>query len=381
MDAFYNACRTGDLNTVVNMVAEGVDTQKRDQNKALLPIEIASYYGNINIVEYFISIKLPIADSLYWTAHQGWNDLVKYLLSLSDCVNINYVYGNSDRTPLHAACSQKNIDTVELLLQAGAIVNVADKYGNTPLHIASGSDVTNLHIMNQLIIYGVDINSSNNDGYTALHLLCDRLYNHAVGLDLLINIGAHINTINYKQETPLATAVRLSHIETIITLLVAGADPNYSYNDRTILITACVYGNCKVVELLLIHGADPNLASCGGCNPLHTAIKQGNEAIVQILLEKGANPNNKNSVGNSALYNAVAKKRTDIMKLLLDFGADVNIKNDKGFTPLINAAINNSLDAVEMLLAFGADVSIVCANGKSAFSYTEREKIRNLVSF
>jgi ankyrin repeat protein len=60
--------------------------------------------------------------------------VVELLLKSGADVDVTNAYG---QTPLHAACSHGNIDTVQALLGSGALVSVTDMYRNTPLHVAS----------------------------------------------------------------------------------------------------------------------------------------------------------------------------------------------------------------------------------------------------
>ncbi|PIA17720.1 ankyrin, partial [Coemansia reversa NRRL 1564] len=54
---------------------------------------------------------------------------------------------SSGRTPLHVACSNRNMVTAFTLLHMGAPVNVVDNLGNTPLTLAAISGSANIVLM------------------------------------------------------------------------------------------------------------------------------------------------------------------------------------------------------------------------------------------
>jgi ankyrin repeat protein len=79
-----------------------------------------------------------------------------------------------------AAWHAKNIETIRILLKAGADVNGRDELGNTPLHYAvsransghAGADKM-LAFITALLTAGADPNARNERGITALSILED----------------------------------------------------------------------------------------------------------------------------------------------------------------------------------------------------------------
>jgi len=70
-------------------------------------------------------------------ACRGSNQLIDILLSSG--AEINASVGLSSRTALMCAVEWKHIETVKLLIEAGADLEMADKQGNTPLMIAKSN--------------------------------------------------------------------------------------------------------------------------------------------------------------------------------------------------------------------------------------------------
>ena len=67
------------------------------------------------------------------------------------------------------ATEYKNNDVINLLIKAGADINIADKSESTPLHYAALNN--NIGIMRRLIKAGADLNKMNDSGKTPLECL------------------------------------------------------------------------------------------------------------------------------------------------------------------------------------------------------------------
>jgi ankyrin repeat protein len=73
--------------------------------------------------------------------HRGHKDLVETLLREGAEVNLAkplYLGKYKSWTPLHMACLMGHTEIVAMLIDAGALLEKAMHFGNTPLHIASG---------------------------------------------------------------------------------------------------------------------------------------------------------------------------------------------------------------------------------------------------
>lgn len=104
--------------------------------------------------------------------------------------------------------------------------------------------------------------------------------------------------------TPLHIAIEFQHVDTIHALLMAGANPNNTWNENRDM-------------------------------PLHTAVAQGNDQAVEALLQAKADPNAEDSWGRVPLVVAAvcAKQPTaDVAVLLLDANARQGATDRSGKT-------------------------------------------------
>lgn len=207
-----------------------------------------------------------------------------------------------------------------------------------------------------LLNAGVDVNTPQTDGATALHWAAH--WDDEATADLLLAAGSAVNAANELGATPLWLA--------------------------------CLNASPAMVNTLLKAGANPNLVLPSGETPLMTAALSGHPEIVNALLSKGAEVDQREgSQGQTALMWAVAAGHAPVVRLLIEFGANIHARSDVrrrrigtelggydaaaareidkgGFTPLLFATQQGTLESVKLLIAAGADVNETAPEGISA---------------
>ena len=175
--------------------------------------------------------------------------------------------------------------------------------------------------------------------------------------------------------TPLACAVKDSHINIVHVLLEAGADPSIPIESgHSALHLAAVVGQVDIVKDILTFHSDPDIldARAGPWEgtPLAHAVKKSHADVVHELLEAGADPRIATEEGNSALHLAAIQGRADIVKDILRLRVVEDILNSKGgvsqATPLAYAVNYSHTDVVHLLLEAGADPRVTTNAGDSA---------------
>ena len=148
----------------------------------------------------------------------------------------------------------------------------------------------------------------------------------------------------------------------------------------------------ETVKFLIDHGADVNIKTPAGHTPLAIATEFSNSKssleTVKLLLLSGANVNAQSNRGSTALLYAArfsnSKSSLETIKLLLDYGADINISDTNGYTALIIAVLfsntTSSPETVEFLLEHGADVFHRNNENNSAIDYCPKQECRELIS-
>ncbi|NIZ61738.1 hypothetical protein DL239_12230 [Sedimentitalea sp. CY04] len=111
------------------------------------------------------------------------------------------------------------VDTVQQMLDQGALVTATDSAGKTPLHwVAQASP----DIVDVLIAAGGDVNAKDDLGRSAFHFTSATASPEIV--TLFIQAGADVNGRTASDWTPLHGAAKFGSPENIRVLIEAGAD-------------------------------------------------------------------------------------------------------------------------------------------------------------
>lgn len=126
-----------------------------------------------------------------------------------------------------------------------------DSSCTTSLHYAARKDLpVNERIVCRLLDLGANINESNLDDETPLHLASTRGSTNIV--EMLISRGAQINDIEDMGNTPLHLACRFGHFKAAEVLLKAGADREIKNEDGlTAFEKARMHGHQGLVDDLI----------------------------------------------------------------------------------------------------------------------------------
>jgi len=146
----------------------------------------------------------------------------------------------------------------------------------------------------------------------------------------LLARGININTRNAGGETALRIASINNDLPVARFLLEKGADPNMAdIHGRSPLSRAAGEGFNALLKLLLTApGIDVDAQKKDGDTALRLAVVHNQLECTRLLLEAGANPNIQNGDGNTPLIRAAAQGYTEITKVLLEHGANPHIRNN-----------------------------------------------------
>lgn len=186
-------------------------------------------------------------------------------------------------------------------------------------------------------------------------------------LDQILQSGVDINSKDVNGKTALQLAVENANSHMFLELTKKGA--KFDVKDslgQTPLITASREGDVIIVNFLLQNGARLDVANQYGETALHKAAERGHEEVVSLLLFSAKEPKSdfidiKNRSGRTALMLAARWGHKEIVAKLLDAGADINLQDINSYTALHFAATNGYDETISLLL------------GKNAKSLTSSE--------
>lgn len=227
------------INALIRFFLSQPDIDRNLQNhKGYTPLMYACYNNNIDVsrilIEYDVEINLTNhanCTALMMACNNRCHDTVKLLLKYGAEVNVQETINGE--TALTLACKfYYDYDIIKMLLEKGAVVNVVNKKGETPLILSCftnniknirllvdhGADINvhdpafhgytplmivllnfNYYLANYFIQHQVDLNMVNEEGESALILTC-RHYNK-YGSELLIESGIDVKLKDKKGRT------------------------------------------------------------------------------------------------------------------------------------------------------------------------------------
>ncbi|MHC1760154.1 MAG: ankyrin repeat domain-containing protein [Negativicutes bacterium] len=177
----------------------------------------------------------------------------------------NYLQSRSDAPFNRVIRKSKSTAIVQCFIANGVDVNFrADGNGTYPSALATAISERRLDIIEMLLNAGADPNLSFDGEILKDHKIYD----------------IHGVTIAF-------WAVRADEpIDLNILKLLIGKGANINIADsmgNTPLITACELGKLESVKILLANGANPNQANLKAEKPMDLAMKSGNQALIDLL--------------------------------------------------------------------------------------------------
>jgi ankyrin repeat protein len=272
------------------------------------PMGTAIHWGNAPVVTALLALGVTATTQSLARA-VVFPDIVRVLLAAGvPPGGLVKLLNEADTvTPLMAAAEASAVDSVRLLLAAGASVHDSNEQGSTALMYAfldaCSDDVP--RVVEALLAAGASVTARNLDGHTPLHSLARycaaQPWAAAVARKLLAS-GADASATNNAGETPIECVPdrRSARDGELYALLLAAANEK-----RGVTVLMRAVERCDVARAAEIVGACPTPASraqllacvdAHGATALHRACSRHREdedaamALAEVLLGAGADP-------------------------------------------------------------------------------------------
>ena len=305
------------------------------------------------------------------------------------------------RTALLLGCFYRQMDSVKVLLEAGADPGIVDEESFSCVHAAIDGrcskdtlqalvsayidgrrkDGTNALLsacrtgQSESVIFllkaGANVNITNADGNTCLHAAVHGNCSKAL-LQNIIEQGLNVNIVNKREETALRLACASAQAESVHLLLEKGANPNISDGDGFTSLHAAIYGYCsnETLQEIISHNAHLDAQNTNGETALWLACAYRQQDSIRILLDAGCNTNITNNNGETSLYAALfGNCSKPIVQAIIDHGAVVNAANKHNETPLMIAFGRGKIDFINVLLRAGANPNNIDAVGNACLHH------------
>jgi ankyrin repeat protein len=284
---------------------DDVDTPVDDTGRSMLMYAVsAGVVGSVEIAGILIAAKADVnrrdaSGRPVWDFAPTWGlgsvEIWSALLRAGLDVKAR---GAKNETPLLSVCAgyvspatnqafrESRRAIVQLLLDAGAEIDAADQYGDTPLQAAAAAG--NIEVVKLLVKAGADRKAAHGGGRSALFEGAMR--GHADIVRTLLRAGADV------EAATLGSRFRS---------FPAGSSYIVDAEGVTPLIAAAENGHFEVLRLLVDAGGDVRRADSTGFTPLMGAARAGHAGMAKFLVERGADLRAVDQVGRNALAYAV----------------------------------------------------------------------------
>lgn len=373
--ALMSAARAGSVAAVRSLLRRGADANAREQTRGQTALMWAVANRHPGVTQLLLDAGADVhARSEVRTRVYNMGGS-RSAGSASQGIPLKEVpVGGS--TPILFAARSGDVESAQLLLDAGADVHDTMADGNTAVVIAAHSGHGSL--VRVLLDAGADVNAAPL-GYTALHaaVLRGDLRDRGVlnddpiaGLalvELLLARGADPD-IQVTQPTPVrrwshdfalmdrwsgATAFWLAakFLETDMmrALAAAGADTRLASRDGTTPLMAAAGlgyrrggGSAFVTDRRDFSAYNP-VASAEEGSRIPAAEEQRAHAAVALAIELGGDVAATTVAGDTALHGAASHGMDTVVELLVEHGADLHATNERGQTPMAMAVYREGI--------------------------------------
>lgn len=190
------AVQANSVECVKYLLHIGIDPNTLDIN-GNTPLHLAADKGYIECLKLLLAkssktinlkSKSKQSTALHMAAENGYTECVQILLHTGSS---HSVVNDKDQTALHLAAKAQCAESVEILLELGAEVNALDIDQRTALHSAVCKAFLSFHVVEVLVKWGANVNIQDRYGYAPLHIAALNELSQCV--DFLIIKGADIS--------------------------------------------------------------------------------------------------------------------------------------------------------------------------------------------
>lgn len=382
---FLLAAMTGDVDKAELLLAAGArkDDKARCGKTALM---LATTGDHADMARWLLGKGAPVDETdqfedtaLIWAARHRAHRCVKVLLEAGA------EQGHENRTKSSAVTEAVDIETVDILVAAGADIDRISGEGYSLLMYAaeSGDD----DFAKALLARGADTEATST-GETAVHKAV--MFDSLGVLKLLLDAGASPNALDVDGYSPLCFVKTRKCLEM---LLDAGASPTLKddvgdppathllrHGDNELgrllfaameeakgkpsaspLHAAACLRDLPLMRKFAASGVEVDVRDQDGKTPLHWAVADdpNQTALAPLILEAWAEHS------GEMIERSDPAPREKAVDLLLDRGASLEARDDKEETPLLSAIGWGREEAARKLIARSADVNAESLYGRT----------------
>ncbi|KAK7907356.1 hypothetical protein WMY93_015968 [Mugilogobius chulae] len=272
---------------------------------------------------------------LIQSIHENDKEQIERLLEHGADNLINLTEPKDGIGVLHVAVAANNQEMVSFLLSHGAIPDVQNKKGLTPVMMAA--ELGNYAIVALLAEHNADMTLVDRDGKGVLFFCIYPTKSHTRCLQTALKHQANANNISASGSHvfQLMCENALECTPKCLLLLEGGADPNASNQNTgvTALMEAAKAGSLQLVRSILRRGGNPNAVDKKRHTAVHYAAMGGFFEVIKVLSGFKADMGVVSLEDSTALHFAAATGDANCCKFLAQRGCNPKLKNLEGLLP------------------------------------------------
>ena len=339
-----------DLDLIKAFTANAISSINNFDNEGNTPLHYACMYGSIDIVRFLIDREcdqnifnrkgeLALHLSCSGTSKNSL-EIVKLLKS-----NLKAVTNDGDSL-LHIACRHSCDDVVRYLIEEARLdLNIVNKEGGSPLHIASGTSLKTVILLQR---YCCDINMQDIHGNTPLHIACARFhvgYNYLEYGDIIHcllnnnscradiqnkdgNVALHVmvDTTSLTSYSKSIDHRRTSFTSSSDSEIIDSAD-SIPFYEPIMPPLGLLQRAAAIEKVINTHSEGINKVNKKGFTPMHCAVMAEDTEFLEALCK---------SIGltrGNVLHIACSCRKPQIVSWLVEHGADPTLADRDGNLP------------------------------------------------
>lgn len=394
--AIHHACmctnasiRTNILETLLNDQHGLFDYEKRN-GQVMDPFMMCTVNQSVDLCRLLISKNVCLTrkdpysrQSLHLACQFGNYELVSLITEHLSSADLNEVDCHH-RNALFYAIDHGNEQIVNLLIEKNIQIQIQDRIGDTPLHIAVQHPTNAFELTNSILKHPHGKNLVNvpaADGTKPLHLAATSKQPEVI--NLLLKNGVDVKAVDNEHHTALHLACKSGCLKSVFYLIeFGGLDVNEldCYRQSPIFY-AYSTNNLLLVQYLLSCGARIDLRDTQNYLPFHIGILTSNPSekfevkLIDLYREKHSDLlDDQNNEGQmTPLILACMQGKIEIVQHLIEnYHVNVLAKCSNGHTPLHYACLissSNTIELIEYLMTHGCDYQSV-DQPRGSFLYT-----------
>lgn len=360
------------------LLEQGAKANANDNSLKVTPLHCAAARGNDEMVEFLLDSGVDSnatssdgSTALHMATQHGHRKAMKLLISQPVNTQISNHKGSRS---LHLAVETASCETtVPLLMKCREGVNSRNlRTGDTALHVAV--EWRRPRVILFLLEKGALVDMSNEDGLSPLQLAVKT--DNCEAISILLQKGAHVDARSFSGLSALQIAAQKKHWVAFDLLVIGGANLDaWNQNGETLLHEQArkSFSSISIAAKLLSQGANIEARSPQGYTALQYAAMSGNKVMFSYLLSQGAKIDVLTPKGESLLHIILPLNNgcLDILRVLLDYNLKTTTISSEGWMPLhkivcmgtgaMDLDSDKTREYIELLLSHGADINAYTA--------------------